>query len=160
MKARTLVLTIAGVALALGSTLALAGPGRWGHEGREGRGMHGPLGPMGMALDRLDLSQEQQDKIKAVFEAERPALHALRQQLRQGRQAFREAHPMTATVDEAAIRAQVAAQSKIWADIAVEAALVRAKVLAVLTADQLTELKQMRDCFDQHGPGPMGGPDL
>jgi Spy/CpxP family protein refolding chaperone len=158
MKARNLVLIVAGAALALGSTLALAGPGPRGHGGPQGHGMRGPLGPLGMALQSLDLTQDQQQRIKDILEQERPTFQALRQQLREGRQAFREAHPLTAPVDAAAIRAHVEAQAKIMADIAIDAAQARAKVLAVLTPEQITQLQQMRENFLQNRGGPHGGP--
>jgi Spy/CpxP family protein refolding chaperone len=101
------------------------------------------LGPLGRALQRLDLSSEQQDRIRGMVEAARPQLQALRGQLRDGRQTFREAHPPT-DFDEAAIRAHVAAQSGVMADLAVLGAKLRADVLAVLTPEQLEQLEGMR----------------
>ncbi len=162
MTRRHVMITIAAVALIAGSTLVLAGPGgpgtpgvrgggRGGHggfgqgpgDGGRLQGMRGPLGPLGRALHRLDLSDEQQAQVRSLVEAARPEMHALRTQLRESRQAFREAHPPT-DFDEAAIRNQVAAQSAVMADLAVLGAKLRADVLKVLTPDQLAELEAMR----------------
>jgi len=186
MKTRKLTLILAGAALIAGTTIALAGPaGRTGGgmfgkgscdgsmrgagmhgAGMSGRGMgHGPgaLGPLGRALHRLDLSDEQQTTIQGIVEAARPTFESLREQLRANREAFREANPPT-TFNEAAIRAHVAQQSAIHADMAVAAAKLRTQVLGVLTAEQLAELDAMRqkmqDCFGDgmgHGPGGFGG---
>lgn len=155
MTRRNLILGITLAALAVGGSAVLAGPGGPGGPGMRGpdgsrhggfgagRGGDGPLGPLGRALHRLDLTDEQRAQIRTVVEAARPQLQQLRGQLRDGRQAFREANPPT-TFDEAAIRAHVAAQSAVMADLAVLGAKVRADVLALLTPEQLEELERMR----------------
>ena len=176
MKTRNLTLILAGAVLLAGTTLALAGP-----LGRAGRGMrgngscdgsmhgagvgakhghdmgpgHGPLGPLGMALHRLDLTEEQTTKIKAILEESRPTFEALHEQIQANREAFREANPPT-TFDETTIRAHVAQQSGLHADMAVAAAKVRSQVLAVLTPEQLAELEQMREQMKDRMDDSMG----
>jgi Spy/CpxP family protein refolding chaperone len=154
MKARHVVTVLAGLALVAGTTAVLAqgmgggrGPGSWGrHGGFFGAGM----GPLGRLIHRLDLTQEQKDSIKAILDQEQPTFQALRQQLREGRQAFRAAHPITSTeVDEAGIRAHVADQAKVMADLAVAAAKTRAQVMNVLTPDQRNQLAQMQQQFKE-----------
>src|SRR5512143_2446322 len=54
------------------------------HGGRMG-------GMLRHALGALDLTQDQKDKIHAIFDAEKPALRSLREQMRTDRQALRDA---------------------------------------------------------------------
>jgi Spy/CpxP family protein refolding chaperone len=115
--------------------------------------MGGPLGPLGRALQEVSLTQEQQDKIHALVDAQRPILRTLRDQLRESEQAFRQAHPIT-EFDEAVIRAHVAEQAKIMADLEVASAGLRSKVLALLTGEQLAELKEvLAETPERVGPG-------
>ena len=118
----------------------MQGPGM---AGMQGRGMPGLGGGLGIPLHRLNVTDEQRDAIRAIVEADQPALHELREKIRESRQAFIEAHPAT-EFDEAAIRAHAAEQAPLLADLAVAEASLRVKALAVLTPEQLTQLKDMR----------------
>lgn len=150
MKRSTVVLTMTGLLLVAGATLVPAGDGQRGPKGmRE----HGPLGPLGRALHQLDLTDDQRAQVRTVLETARPDLQALRERLRTNREAFRESQSPT-QVDEAAIRAHVAAQATIQADLAVAVARVRASVLALLTPGQLAELEQLRERGPTRGHGP------
>ena len=105
--------------------------------------------------ERLDLTDEQQAKIESIVEQERPAIQQLRQQLMEARKAFRDT--MTpGTFDEAAVRAHAEAQSKLMTEMMVASARMKAHVLAVLTPEQLTQLEEMRDLFDDF-VGPRHG---
>lgn len=159
MKTRNLVILGVATILVLGSAYALAGPGKggagFGMRGEctgDGPGPLGGFGLMGRALRHLDLSQEQRDAIRAILEAERDAVQALRQQLRANRQAFRDAHPPS-EFNEAAVRAHAEAQGKIHTELAVAAARTRAKALAVLTPEQLVELGELRARFEERWGG-------
>lgn len=159
MKTRNLVILGVATILVLGSAYALAGPAKggagFGMRGEctgDGPGPLGGFGLMGRALRHLDLSQEQRDAIRAILEAERDAVQALRQQLRANRQAFRDAHPPT-EFNEAAVRAHAEAQGKIHTELAVAAARTRAKALAVLTPEQLVELGELRARFEERWGG-------
>ena len=146
MRARNVaaaVITVAAVTLVAGSVALAAGNGPFGMAGMPGPGMRGPDGGLGLPLHRLDLTDEQRDAIRAIVDAEQPALRELREQVQASRQAFMEAHPPT-EFDEAAIRAHAAEQAPLLADLAVAEARVRAKALALLTPEQVTELKAMR----------------
>ncbi len=149
MNRRTVVMTLVGLVLLAGATLLVAGDG---HRGPGGMREHGPLGPLARALHQLDLTDEQRAQVRSVLEAARPELQALRERLRTNRETFRESQSPT-VVDEAAIRAHVAAQSVIKADLAVAMARVRANVLTLLTPEQLAQLEQLRE------EDPRGRPD-
>ena len=162
MKTRTAVLTAVAVVVIAAATLALAGaPGRrHAGSGEPGElkmdGPRGVLGPLGRMLDRLDLSDEQQVKVEAIIDEARPGIESLRDKLRDGRQAFAAAHPPE-SFDEAAIRAHAAEQAKLTTELAVQSARARARVLGVLTPEQLAEFKAARERFedyrDEFGPG-------
>jgi len=147
------VLAIAAFATLVAGAVVLAsgqdakGPGPMGHAGMFGPGMGEPgmhgLGMVGLPLHRLDLTQEQQDKIHAIVDAERPALQELRKQLRDGEAAFRAAHPIT-EFDENAIREHTAAQAKIQADLEVALAKLRSQVVALLTTEQLKTVQEIQ----------------
>lgn len=168
MKTRNLVILGVATILVVGSTFAIAGPGKgrggfrgWGEWAGDGPGPLGGFGPLGGVLRHLDLSQEQRDSIRAILEAERDTVQALRQQLRDNRQAFRDAHPPT-EFDEAAVRAQAEKQGKLHTELAVVMARTRAKALAVLTPEQRTQLAELRarceECWGAAGPFKrMGG---
>lgn len=156
MKAKHLLVVAGVVMLALGAGLTGATTGTGPGGPMPGPGMHGPLGSIGLVVAKLDLTTDQQQQIDAIVEAARPALDALRVQLRANEKAFRDATPLT-TFDEAAIRAHVADRAKIEADIAVAEAKVRVNVLAVLTADQLAKLQQLLASLPD-APGPGGPP--
>jgi Spy/CpxP family protein refolding chaperone len=153
MRARNLVTIIAAAALLGGATMTVAAFGDNDPAGMHGRGMHGqrmgahgaggPLGMLGRAFHLLDLSEEQHAAIKGILEQARPTSQRLREQLRDNRQTFLEAHPRTEEPDEVAIRAHVAAQAVIQANLAVHAATVRAQVIAVLTPEQLAKLEEL-----------------
>lgn len=157
MRTRIVVIAVIIGALAAGSAAWVAAQGAHGQGGRHAfAGGPGPLGPLGRALRHLDLTQEQKDAIKAIVEADRATLQTLREQVRAKREAYRTAHPPD-TFDEAALRAHLAELAPLHADIAVNAAKLRVKVLAVLTAEQRAELAEMREEFEEfgrrHGPG-------
>jgi Spy/CpxP family protein refolding chaperone len=142
------VVTLVIGAVALASPQDAKGPGPMGHPemlgpGMGGPGMHGGFGMIGLPLHRLDLTQEQQDKVHAILDEEQLGLKALRTQLRDGETAFRAAHPIT-EFDENAIREHVAAQARIQADLEVALAKVRSKVVALLTAEQLKTAQEIQ----------------
>jgi protein CpxP len=123
------------------------------------RGDDGPPGPHGLfgrGLHRLDLTEEQQTKIDALFADARPALDSLREQLHTMRSTFRTAQA-PGSFDEAAIRAQVAKRAAVQADLAVKAAKVRADVFAVLTPEQQKQLAEMKEECPQGGAGRRHG---
>ena len=149
MTRRTVVMTLVGLALLAGATLLVAGDG---HRGPGGMREHGPLGPLARALHQLDLTDEQRAQIRTILDTARPVLEPLREQLRMNREAFRDSQSPT-EVDEAAIRAHIAAQAVVEADLAVAMARVRASILALLTPEQLAELERLREEGPVRGRG-------
>jgi protein CpxP len=140
------VLIAAGLAAALisGSALALAqppqGPGPGPHMGRggPGPGMGGPMLEFG--LRGLDLTDSQKEQVKSIVDSHKDELRQVGEKMRQAHEAFNQA-TMADTIDESAIRAQTAAVASAMADEAILHAKVRTEVHAILTAEQLEQLK-------------------
>lgn len=162
MKARNMILALAAAALLAVPSAAQAqagpGPGQGGPGG--GAWGHGPLGPgigpgpgdglgffdhmLPRLADDLGLTDEQLAEIHAILEAARPEIEGYAEQLRAGREAYREAHPDPTVFDDGAFRAHAAEQAQIQIELMVVAQRSKAEALAVLTPEQLAQLEEMR----------------
>lgn len=170
MKHRKLITTslIGAGVLALAVGAAQAGPGGgWGHGmGRGDCAMHGGPGPrhhhggydMGMrggmfhGLRALDLSAEQRAEIFKISQAHREAMFKHREQLRETRQALREA-ALSEPYDAKAVRRLADRQAKIQADMLVERTETMHKIAGVLTPEQREEFKKLQS---MRGPRDFG----
>ena len=126
---------IAGIAIiAVAALVAGAGLAAQGRGG----------GSFGGTLRHLDLTEDQRASIRTVVREHRESAAATRQSMRTAWQGLREA--VTAeVVNETAIRAVVAEAATHQADAAVLRAETNAAIMALLTADQREELKQLRE---------------
>ncbi len=122
--------------------------GQGGGRGPGGRmgGPGGPGGPMGMLPmlgPQLQLTDAQQDQIKAIVTAHRDDWKALADRERTAREALNDA--VTAdTIDESLIRSRSADAGIVDSDMAVARAHAYNEVLQILTPDQKTKLKAMQ----------------
>jgi Spy/CpxP family protein refolding chaperone len=108
-------------------------------------GMMGELGP---ALQRAQVTDEQQQQIKSIIDSHREEFRAIGERMKtvhQGMRAVIEAD----TIDENAIRAKVAEAAVVEADQVVLGARVRAEVMAILTPEQLQSVKAFRAEMEQ-----------
>jgi len=156
LRTRILALASAGGLLVAGALLAQAGgPGRGGHgPGRGpggcdcgGPGFHGEPGgpgPLGEALDRLDLTQEQRDQVRAILDRHRDERRALRESMRDQREERFE-QDLSLPFDEAAVRARAEKRAQMRVEAEVARARVASEVLAVLTPEQRAELGKLRE---------------
>lgn len=140
MKKSFLVITVLTAALVGGlffnsSSVNAAPPGdapRWERgEHHEGRG-EGFLARMSKTLD---LSAEQQEKIKAIMAEHRNKVAPLRQSLDDSRDKLRQATKAD-TFDETAVRSLAASQSAAKTELMVERARMKNQIHAVLTPEQ------------------------
>lgn len=136
--------TAAPVLVAVNAEQRGQGPG-FGGPPPGGPGMRGPGGPMGLGpgFRELDLTEEQRAQLKSIAESHRDEFKAAGQKARaahDGMQALLEAE----TIDEAAIRAKSTEVAAAEADVMILNAKVRRESLQILTADQLTRLKELR----------------
>jgi Spy/CpxP family protein refolding chaperone len=106
-------------------------------------GLGGPMGMLPMLGPQLQLTDAQQDQIKAIAAAHKDDWKALADRERAARSALNDA--VTAdTMDEALIRSRSADAGLVDADMAVARAHAYGEVLQILTADQKTKLKAMQ----------------
>jgi Spy/CpxP family protein refolding chaperone len=133
-------------ALAAAPLRAQPGPG---HGGRMGGGRMG--GMLRQALASLDLTQDQKDKIHAVLDAEKPAMQALREQMRTDAKALR------ATADTSSDPATVGkAFLKVKADreaMKAERQKIRTQIESYLTPEQKTKLDGFLSAVRARGRG-------
>ena len=113
----------------------------------EGRGMHGdrhhgPRGPEMMlrALHRLNLTDAQKEQIHSILEAQRGGSEATREQLGDLRRAK---HEGTITA------AQQAQLDSLRAEMKKNAEATHQTILGILTAEQRTQLDQMKQEMDK-----------
>ncbi len=156
MKAHTIILTIAAVAILTAPAVAIAqGPGAgFGPHSGHGRGFDRGFGPgpgagdMEHMLDRLtahlELSDAQVSAIENIIDTRSPVIKGYAEQLREAREAYREAHTNPADFDEAAFRAHAEQQAQIQVELMVAIQSARAEILSQFTADQLAQLDELR----------------
>ena len=172
MKTRNIILTIlAAVLIAVpGSALAQSGPG-YGPGGGYGPygGHHGGLagGDGGGVLrflehmlprltERLELSDEQLAQIEVILDEEGPVIEGYVEDLRSGREAWRESND-PAVFNEGAVRAFAELQGPIHVELMVAADRAKARVFQVLTPEQRGQLEDMRGNFGKRSTRRGGG---
>ena len=121
------------------------GPGgpmgrRGGPGGPGGPGGAGVLGPM--MLERLDLSNDQRDRVKQILDSHRDEQQALGDRAMKAHEALQDA--VTGTFDESAVRARAADVAAVDADQAVAQAHVYGEIFQILSGDQQQKLKKMQ----------------
>lgn len=133
------------------------GPGRLGGPGP----CHGPEAGFGEGfwagrmVERLGLSDEQRDRIRAIHEGYRDAAEPLMETLKSARQELGE-QIHADLFDETAIRASAGRVAAAEADLAVLRARIASDVHQVLTPEQLAEARELRERMhdfagDRHG---------
>ncbi len=140
------LLLIAALAAAP-ATLDAAGQRGFGHGPHTGAfGSGGFLGER--IADRLDLSDEQREQIRAVRESYSEETRLLVETLATERRALGDAIRAD-VLDEGLIREAAARVALIEADLAVQRARIGGDVRQVLTPDQFEQAQEMREMF--HG---------
>ena len=130
-----LALAAAGVAVAQG----MHGHGRMGGDFGFGFGGH----MLNYFSDVLDLTQAQQDQIKAIMEKEKPTIQPLVKQLMQ---AHRDLNTLddSGTFDEAKVRSIAAQNTPVLTELLVQKARIHSEIMQVLTADQKAKLASLK----------------
>jgi Spy/CpxP family protein refolding chaperone len=98
--------------------------------------------------DKLGLTDEQIQKIKAELVAEKQPLKDLISNLHQSRIALREAI-QAPDANETTVRAAAAKVATVEADLAVERLKLYARISPILTSEQLEKLKEFRTRLDE-----------
>jgi len=144
-----------GVAFAQGP----GGPGRPGGPGGRGARFGGPGGPgeLGLPLGQLNLSDTQRQQIRDLTEKRLQESESVQTRLRTALEARRQAIEAI-PLNEGAIRATTADLVAAETDVAIEQAHLRADVLALLTPEQLDQVKKLEAERNAHGQGRRGRP--
>ena len=124
-----------------------------------GRGMG--FGHHGMDADshvdrmaeRLDLTKEQRDKVRAIVDKTRPQTRELRDKLSENRKQL-QTLTQQGTAKESEIRKLADNQGKLIADMIVQRSKVQGEISAVLTPEQREKMQQR---FEQRGRFPLSG---
>lgn len=97
-------------------------------------------------ISKLELTDEQVEKIKTELRAEKETLATLLRQLHETKRNLRET--IQSGGNETEIRAASAKVSVVEADLAVERAKLRAKIAPILTEEQMTKVKLFEEKMD------------
>jgi len=112
-------------------------------------GRHGdPEARIERMAQRLNLSTEQRDAMRAIVDKARPQMRALRDRLTDNRTQLRTL-TLQGNADEARVRTLADAQGKAMADLIVLRTQMRSEMDKVLTEPQRQQLRQR---FGQRGP--------
>ena len=136
-------------ALAAVSTLALAVPSVQAHQGQGPRGeMRGEGG--GRLFRGLDLTQEQRDQARKIFQEQAPAMRDRMEAAHKARQELR-AMSLSPNFDSNRARELAEAAAKAQAEAAVIRAEGMSKMFALLTPDQRAKLEERRQHREHRG---------
>ena len=119
----------------------------WGDHGRGGFGKGGERGGRGgmrsMMFRGIDLTEDQKAKLKTISESFHERTKSLREQLRAKRQELHHANE-SGTFNEALATQKLTETAGLQAKLMGEQFKMRQEMLAVLTAEQKTQLEQTR----------------
>lgn len=139
---------LAGAAiLAAVALVPVTAPAYFGDDGPTPGGQH-----LKKMSKELQLTTQQKQQVKDIFEKSKPTAEPLVKQLRTERQALRSLIHAD-TIDEAAIRAQAGKSAAVQADLAVHRAHVAQEIRGVLTPDQVAKAKQIQAKCDNRMEG-------
>jgi len=117
------------------------------------RGM-GPGNRFARMVKKLDLTEAQQEQVKAILESEREKAAPLLQQLAESREKIRKAIEAE-RLDEAAVRTLAASQNETRVELVVSRARARSQIFALLTPEQRESARKLRPWGEgRHGHRP------
>jgi protein CpxP len=162
MKKRMLHLGLIGI-MSLGiAVTAMAAPGAGrnsvdGPQGGKGKGcrMDAPGDPMARLVEKLDLSEAQQQQADKIFVAHREQADKLHKQMTEARGKLHQAmNPKN--FDEKALRQAAAEKAKIQTELMVGRARTHSQIYALLTPEQQELADLARNLKRLRGDGPRG----
>jgi len=112
----------------------------------------GALGVFGPALRQLNLTEDQQQRLRSIADSHRDEMRAIAERNRPAHEALQQAIT-SGTVDEGTIRARSAEVAAGDADMAILQARIYSEAVQVLTPDQQAQLKKLQAEMKEHGPG-------
>ena len=151
MKRKTITILAVVAILVIGGVFAIAQ--RAMHKGFGGHGMHGQ-GAM-MMLRRLDLTSDQQAKVKEIFEANKGTVQPLREQLKANHEKLAS---LGGNFDEGQVTAIAKQQGELMSQMIVARQKVKSQIFAILTDDQKAKAAQLQQEIKQHFQNRIKGP--
>jgi len=103
-------------------------------------------------MEQLNLTDQQKAQVNTILRSYQPTAGPLIREVVTERRALRDAI-RAQTIDETAIRAQVAKVASLEADLAVQRAHIAHDIRAVLTPEQIQKLKNMQTAADARVDG-------
>lgn len=115
---------------------------RGGHRGKGFR--HGRRGGADRLFSQLNLTDAQKEQLKQIRERYSESTKSLREEMRASRRNLKEG-AQDGTFNESAVRAAAQASNNARVELAVARAKMRSEIFAVLTAEQKTQLEQLKE---------------
>jgi Spy/CpxP family protein refolding chaperone len=119
------------------------------HGDMMGMGMFGEHHMLGFMTDYLDLTDQQQQQIKTIFQNERPKVEPLVQDLKGAHQQIQAAME-AGSLDQTQALSIIEAHKDTFAQLLVEHAKTHAAIMNVLTPAQQDKLKQLHAKHEAH----------
>ena len=151
MKRKTTAILAVAAILVIGVAFAIAQ--RSMHKGFGGHGMRGKQVVM-MMLRRLDLTSDQQAKVKEIFEANKGTVQPLREQLKANHEKLA---ALGGNFDEGQVTAIAKEQGELMSQMVVARQKVKAEIFAILTDEQKAKAQQLGQEMKQHFRDRMKG---
>lgn len=152
MKRKTIAILAVAVVLVIGGVFAIAQ--RAAHKGLGGHGGRGEQGAM-LILGRLDLTSDQQAKVKEIFDTNKGTVGPLREQLKANHDKLA---ALDGSFDEGQVNAIAKQQGELISQMIVARQKVRSQIFAILTDDQKAKAEQLRQSMKQRIQDRVKGP--
>lgn len=127
---------------------------KW-RQGRGGHGKHGGRGMRGSLMNKLKLTEDQKAKMKQLRQNSAEGNKALREQLRAKRQELRQASE-GGTFNETLASQKLTEMASLQAKLMSENFKLHQEMQGLLTAEQKTQLEQLKAQFKDHRGGRHG----
>ena len=150
MKKKTIAILAVAAILVIGGVFVIAQ--RAVHKGFGGHGMHGEQGAM-MMLKRLDLTSDQQAKVKEIFEANK-GIQPIREQLKANHEKLA---ALGGNFDEGQVTAIAREQGELMSQMIVARQRVKSQIFAILTDEQKAKAATMQQEMKQRFQNRMKG---
>jgi len=151
MKRKSIPILAVAAILVIGGVFAIAQ--RAAHKGFGGHGMHGRQGAM-MMLKRLDLTSDQQDKVKDIFEANKGTVQPIFAELKTNHEKLAS---LGGNFDEGQVTAIAKEQGELMSQLIVARQKVKSQIFAILTDEQKAKAEQLRTEMKQRFQNRMKG---
>jgi len=143
MTKKTIAILAVAAILVIGGVFAIAQ--RAAHKGFGGHRMHGRQGAM-MMLKRLDLTSDQQAKVKDIFEANKGTVQPIFEQLKTNHEKLAS---LGENFDEGQVTAIAKEQGELMSQLIVARQKIKSQIFAILTDEQKAKAEQLQQEMKQ-----------